>query len=525
MIRDDKQRVIGKLININSEKFTVELLNQSINFTTTGFEDIYQYVQINGYVILPYQDFYIVAEIFGVREKDADIRWKGEKEQILSKSNSVKYLDINPIGTIQKNKFKYGISVFPTLYTDVLYIKKEELDTIFDLNEELISDDESDNTKLKLLDIGTSTIFPDYKVKIDINGFFGGHSSVLGNTGSGKSCTIASMLQTLLKKEKFSAVGASFVFFDVNGEYLKAFSQIDNPEIEVKYFSINGIKKKEDFDFGEIKLKENIEYLDFKLPHWFLNIDEWALLLQASEKTQLPILRKALGIASIISNQANNADEYKRQLNYILATAIGQILRSDIGSPSKRDRIISILNKYKTDDIFLSKGFNYYDVEGNTQNKIKYDARIAEVNCTIENCLFVYFGGMIGTEQLLQYIEQTDSGGNFVFTPPTVKIPDFIEDSHFTIDILEDALDIAILHEEAYGNKQIRDYYSSLITRFKSLKERKDFSFLIGNDDKLVKQAYTNDILSQPPSRTDMFLSDLPRDPPKHLLHTKVVVL
>ena len=33
MIKDDKQRVIGKLISINSDKFTVELLNQSINFT------------------------------------------------------------------------------------------------------------------------------------------------------------------------------------------------------------------------------------------------------------------------------------------------------------------------------------------------------------------------------------------------------------------------------------------------------------------------------------------------------------
>ena len=61
MIRDDKQRVIGKLVNINSEKFTVELLNQSINFTVNGFDDIYQYAQINGYVILPYQDFYIVS--------------------------------------------------------------------------------------------------------------------------------------------------------------------------------------------------------------------------------------------------------------------------------------------------------------------------------------------------------------------------------------------------------------------------------------------------------------------------------
>ncbi|MGZ4043202.1 MAG: helicase HerA domain-containing protein, partial [Bacteroidia bacterium] len=227
MIKDDKQRVIGKLVSINSETFTVELLNQSINFTVNGFDDIYHYAQINGYVILPYLDYYIVAEIFGIRERDADTKWKGEKEQILSKSNSVKYIDVTPIGTIQerqgRKKFRYGLSIFPTLYTDVLYIKREELDIVFEVQ----NDDEKksvvvnsvEGTRMHLLEIGNSTIFPDYKVKIDINGFFGHHAAVLGNTGSGKSCTISSMLQTLCKKENFSAVGATFVFFDVNGEY------------------------------------------------------------------------------------------------------------------------------------------------------------------------------------------------------------------------------------------------------------------------------------------------------------------
>lgn len=493
MIKDDKERVIGKLISINSDKFTVELLNQSINFTINGFEDIYQYAQINGYVILPYQDFYIVAEIFGVRERDSDIKWQGEKEQILNKSNSVKYLDINPIGTIQKEKFKYGVSIFPTLYTDVLYIKKEELDIIFEYNDDEIPISDTDNsTKLKLLEIGTSTIFPDYKVKININDFFGAHSSILGNTGSGKSCTISSMIQTLFKKENYSAVGASFLFFDVNGEYHKAFSQLGNKDIDVKYFSINEIKSNKSFEYKS-ELKREIEYGNFKLPHWFLNIDEWALLLQASEKTQLPILRKALGIATIINDQNQNSKEYKEQLNFILATAIGQILRSDIGSPSKRDRIISILNKYKTVDIELSKQFTYLDIDNKTQTKLKYDKFTPD--CTINNCLVVHYGGLVGSDQLIQYVEQVDESGEYKFLSGNIKIPEINPDSKFSFNTLEDALDIAILHEEAYGNKQIRDYCSSLITRFKSLKERQEFNFLSKNEDDIKKDDFLNDLL------------------------------
>lgn len=493
MIKDDKQRVIGKLISINSDKFTVELLNQSINFTINGFEDIYQYAQINGYVILPYQDFYIVAEIFGIRERDSEVKWQGEKEQILNKSNSVKYLDINPIGTIQKGKFKYGVSIFPTLYTDVLYIKKDELDTIFEYNEDTLPVTETENsTRLKLLEIGTSSIFPDYKVKININDFFGAHSSILGNTGSGKSCTISSMFQTLFKKDNYSAVGASLIFFDVNGEYHKAFSQIENLDIDVKYFSVNDIKKNESFEYKD-EITRTIEYDSFKLPHWFLNIDEWALLLQASEKTQLPILRKALGIATIINDQNQNSKEYREQLNFILATAIGQILRSDIGSPSKRDRIISILNKYKTVDIELSKQFTYLDSDNNSQTKLRYDRFTPD--CTINNCLVVHYGGLVGSDQLIQYVEQVEESGEYKFLSGNIKIPEINPDTRFSFNTLEDTLDIAILHEEAYGNKQIRDYCSSLITRFKSLKERQEFNFLSQNNEDIEKDNFLDSLL------------------------------
>lgn len=462
MIRDDKQRVIGKLVNINSEKFTVELLNQSINFTVNGFDDIYQYAQINGYVILPYQDFYIVAEIFGVREKDADVRWKGEKEQILSKSNSVKYLDINPIGTIQNKKFKYGISVFPTLYTDVLYIKKEELDIIFDLVNEIEIVENTDLTKLKLLDIGTSTIFPDYKVKIDINGFFGAHSAVLGNTGSGKSCTISSMIQKLFEKENFSAVGASFVFFDVNGEYHKAFSQIENTDIEIKYLSINELKSKESFDttYGDLKVNDKIEYSEFKLPHWFLNIDEWALLLQASERTQLPILRSALGILAL-----NNDSHF----NHIVSKLLFHIIQNE--NPGARGtKSSAVINNYSKDPFdkkILSK--HYFNSQFGT-----FQGTTPQISETNQNNFFI---------ELTKYLVDD------------FKVPSFNSSIKFDFNKIEEAIDMAIMYEESFGNKQIRDYCSTMITRFKSLKERDEFKFLTENEEDIVKENFINQIL------------------------------
>jgi hypothetical protein len=476
MIRDDKQRVIGKLININSEKFTVELLNQSINFTVNGFDDIYQYAQINGYVILPYQDFYIAAEIFGVRERDSDSSWRGEKEQILSKSNSVKYLDISPIGTIQAGIFKYGVSVFPTLYSDVLYIRKQELDIIFEVENELTSVviNEQQGTKMSLLDVGTSTIFPDYKVKIDINSFFGAHSAILGNTGSGKSCTISAMMQGLLHKKGFSAVGASFFLFDVNGEYHKAFCQIKNPDIEIKYYSLNSIKNKLCFQYGDdFEICDNIDYQKFELPHWFLNIEEWALLLQASDRTQLPILRNAINLLKLFAGDTNALKKVK---NHILYLCLLHILRDESGPAAKKNRIVAILSKFNTQEINLEAKVN--------------------ANLTLRGSLHVHFGEMQQMEALIGYLEREDEPGIKMFLLENFSIPTGTEGSIKTeFHEIENALDLSILFEEAHGNSQIRDYCSSMLTRYKSLRERPEFEFMTSATLVTDKERYVNDIL------------------------------
>lgn len=469
MTKEDKQRVIGKVVAINSDRFSVELLSGLENFNVSGFDDIHYFAQLNSYVIVPYQNYYLVSEVSGVREKDLNVPFSNPTEQILSKIQTGKFLEVIPIGTINNKKFDFGVSVYPTLYSDVLYIKEEELDIIFKTNKTFekscqnTEECKKENCQCKnryiSLPIGQSSIFPDYDVKIDIDKFFGSHSAVLGNTGSGKSCTIASMLQTLYKYNDYSAVGSTFVFFDVNGEYSQAFSKIsdNNNNIEVKNFTIDEIDEK-----GE---KKTVKFI---LPHWFLNIDEWALLLQASERTQLPILRNALALAVLFSKNEGVGNVR----NHILATCITQILRDETSSPSKKDRIKSILQKFNTEEINLSTKCT------NGQ----FNNGISNVNCTIENCLFIHFGEMKGIKYLHDYLEQKDDDGNYTLLSDDFSLPTYQPNQKFSFNKLEEALDIAILFEESYGNRQIRDYCSSLMTRFKSVKDRGDFNFLTKSD-------------------------------------------
>ena len=417
MTKEDKQRVIGKVVAINSDRFSIELLSGLDNFNVNGYDDIHYFAQLNSYVIVPYQNYYIVAEVSGVREKDLNVPFSNPTEQILSKIQAGKYLEVLPIGTIKDDQFDFGVSVYPTLYSDVLYIKEQELDTIFKTNSSKKPIEGTDKYRYTSLPIGKSIIFPDYEVKIDIDKFFGSHSAVLGNTGSGKSCTIASMLQTLYKLENNSATGSTFIFFDVNGEYKQAFKNLkDNKDIQVTNFSIDTEATNE----------------KFQLPHWFLNIDEWALLLKASEKSQLPILRNALGFTQNLSQEI---------ISHIYACNIMYVYEHWESSVTKRQRIISLIDKSK-----IAIDYSKLDAKfGNFPTKQEED----NFKISVKN-----------------HIKED------------VNIDLKFNSDYFDFKDLEQALENAILYEEYHGNKQIRDYCSSMITRFKSIKEREDFKFL-----------------------------------------------
>lgn len=490
MILDDKKRVIGKIVSINSDRFSVELLSGLKNFNVNGYDDIHYFAQINSYVIVPYQNEYIVAEVVSVRERDTS-DYTNAKEQELSKINSIKNLEVLPIGTIKNKKFSFGVSVYPTLYSDVLYIKDDELDAIFDVKDFEIPlcdhcDGDSDcqdhklnnlrgKTRLAALDVGKSAIFQDYNIKVNVDKFFGSHSTVLGNTGSGKSCTITSMIQTLYAKSDYSAIGSTFFIFDVNGEYNTAFQDL--------HLQNNGI------NFKELKIETTGEG-KFLLPHHFFNLDEWELLLQASEKTQRPVLRSSLGLATLFSQQDN--DEIKKTKNHILATCISLILRDETGDPSKSTRIMSLLRKFYTKDINLSDSFTYTNNAGEVKNTVPHGN--GTTNATLYNALFIHYGNLSSADAIHSYLESTDASGSKIFFQDSFQMPNYDKDAVFDFEDLEDALDLALLYEEAYGNRHIRDYCSSLITRYKSIKERSDFDF-IKSKSTGTKSEYISDLL------------------------------
>jgi uncharacterized protein len=249
MSNDDRKRAIGKVVSVAADRFVVEMHAGTDNFTVVGFDDVHYVARLGSFLMIPSQSEYVVVEVVGLRERDL----AGTHERSdFDRASSSKFLDVVPVGMlpVRGGSFRFGVSVFPSLYADTLYALDNELDRIFEtqaavepsigLNGEACTPVGA--TRYRALPIGKSVIFEDYEVKVRLDEFFGGHVAILGNTGSGKSCTVASVLQSLFDKpHEHHARGATFVVFDVNGEYREALQPLaKDGGIGVEVVVLNG---------------------------------------------------------------------------------------------------------------------------------------------------------------------------------------------------------------------------------------------------------------------------------------------
>ena len=179
---------------------------------------------------------------------------------------------------------------------------------------------------------GVSPFYNDFPVYLDVNNFFSNHFAIFGNSGSGKSCGVSRLFQNMFHDERLFPYKANILLFDSSGEYYNAFNNLNsiNPNYHYRFFSTNEVD-----GIGE----------KLRLPIWLLNASDLALLLQATNHSQLPIIERMLKLALIFSQTDMDANNYK---NHLIAKAIMTILYTNETSPNKRNEIFSILASCST---------------------------------------------------------------------------------------------------------------------------------------------------------------------------------
>jgi len=287
------ERSIGHIVTVDSLSVYVRLDDDLKSLYKSGYEEIYPVARINSYIIIPVGADRIVAIVDRVMNREETDLTKIQGSIFLTSSN--RYLSATMIGTIESGHYIQGVYNYPILDNPVWYVTREDLDIIFDQKQK---GDKIDFKEDFYLPIGTSPSFPDYQVKINPDRMFGKHAAILGNTGSGKSCTLTSILQSLFQFDYNGKKlqSAHVIIFDTNGEYKDAFNIDDKHKVNPFYINEEGLK----------------------VPYWFMNFDDMDYLFEPTTGTQAPILKRALALAKSQSDSKAKKQLSKIHLNKLI---------------------------------------------------------------------------------------------------------------------------------------------------------------------------------------------------------------
>lgn len=132
------------------------------------------------------------------------------------------------------------------------------------------------------IEIGTLNNDPSVRFSLNISPFFASHIGIFGNTGSGKSYTLTQIytkLFNIFEQRSTFPKHTHFIIFDLNGEY--SFNSNDRVLCDHKFKSVHNISKHE---ADTLKLPSTTLY----------DPDFWYTVLEATEKTQQPFIRRTL---------------------------------------------------------------------------------------------------------------------------------------------------------------------------------------------------------------------------------------
>jgi DNA helicase HerA-like ATPase len=253
--------------------------------------------RINNYVLLPSENGFLVAQIEWITIESSQYpKRKGMQDfGVVDLPFPLRKMSLNPLGVLTEKhteantsvySFSRGILIYPTVGDPVILPSQEQLRAIVESGE---------NRRVK---IGLSPLAGNAEVSIDPDRLFGRHLAILGNTGSGKSCSVAGIIRWSIEaaqreKGDDAKINSRFIVLDPNGEYSKAFNGLEN----VHRFTV------------ETNGQSDAKHLH--VPIWFWNSSEWISFTQASAKTQRPLLRRALRDIKQGSKFEQNSEEAK----------------------------------------------------------------------------------------------------------------------------------------------------------------------------------------------------------------------
>ena len=194
-----EQKQLGIVREVVNATIVVILDREITNMVKKIGDRVYYIGQIGSYVLIPIGAIYIIGMVSGIKKEET-------REDGVS---FIRYLmTVTLVGTIRKGKYETGVSVMPTVDMVVYLLEDKDIKSIFAAYQQYN------------FSVGQLSLFENERAYLDPNKFFGKHLAVLGSSGSGKSYSVASILQ---KVAQFS--DTHIVLLDLHNEYRQAFPE------------------------------------------------------------------------------------------------------------------------------------------------------------------------------------------------------------------------------------------------------------------------------------------------------------
>jgi hypothetical protein len=290
-------RTIGIVEGVRAEEIGVSILPDAPGATALNVGIPMGFPRLNSYVLIPNEAGATIGWVSEVRvERSNYPKRKGTAADfgLVDLPFPMRQMAVVPIGTLSAEilddrllptfRLRRGVEVFPSVGETVLLPGPEQLKAIV----------QGESTSDRSLSIGTCPTGGGADVFVDPDKLFGRHLAVLGNTGSGKSCTVSGLIHWALDRSaratpeldgKAQSPNARFVILDPNGEYSKAFRGMGARLYQV----LTAEEAQKHRDEGS-----DPEVHPFLLPAWMWNGEEWAAFTGAAPGVQRPLLFEAL---------------------------------------------------------------------------------------------------------------------------------------------------------------------------------------------------------------------------------------
>ena len=281
---------IGQVIEVRGQKVRIKVFENKNSNVLVYQGQIVKNVSVGSFVKIPKGFSNIIGKIEGEYIYENNLPNQSTHMRFSKESESIdRIIEVSIIGVLDGDRFKRGLIDIPLVFSDTFILTDNEVQKIFEFS----------SSKDSAICIGAINDYKEEKLYIDANALFASHIGIFGNTGSGKSNTLAKVYTECFDKfHKADGFKKSrFVIIDFNGEYVSTFTE------DKKVYNLS--TRNDDGD----KIPISYSFLE--------DLDMWAIICEATEKTQRPFLNRTISLYKRLREVKNGNNEIASVANYI----------------------------------------------------------------------------------------------------------------------------------------------------------------------------------------------------------------